>query len=76
MKRQLTRRGFLSNATVGATGLVILANGRSAHSYAANEGLSFALVGCGGRGASFLADKGQYGSLFDYGRVVAMLQLL
>ncbi len=69
---QQTRRDFLRNTALAGAGLVILTNGRSAHSYAANEELSFALVGCGGRGAAFLADKGQYGSLFDHGRVVAM----
>jgi len=56
MPRQ-TRRDFLRNTALAGTGLVILSNGRSAHGCAANEGLSFALVGCGGRGAAFLADK-------------------
>lgn len=69
---QQTRRDFLRNTALAGAGLVILADGRSAYSYAANEGLSFALIGCGGRGAAFLGDKGQYGSLFDHGRVVAM----
>ena len=72
MKGRLTRRLFLQRGAAGGAGLVILADGRSARSYAANEGLSFALIGCGGRGAAFLGDKGQYGSLFDHGRVVAM----
>lgn len=67
-----TRRSFLQNATLAAAGMVLLPDSRSAYAYAANEAISFALVGCGGRGASFLADKGQYGSLFDHGRVVAM----
>lgn len=64
MARQ-TGRGFLRNTAVAGAGLVVLSNSGSARGYAANEALSFALVGCGGRGAAFLADKGKYGSLFD-----------
>jgi predicted dehydrogenase len=71
MNHRISRRRFLrTSAAAGAT-LTILPAG-AARGYAANEGLSFGLVGCGGRGAAFLADKGRYGSLFDYGRVVAM----
>ena len=69
---QQTRRKFLRDTALAGAGMVILSNSRSAHAYAANEMISFALVGCGGRGASFLADKGQYGSLFDHGNVVVM----
>ena len=56
---QQNRRDFLRNTALAGAGVVVLSNGRSARAYAANEAISFALVGCGGRGASFLADKGQ-----------------
>ena len=51
---------------------MILANSRSAHGYAVNETLRFGIVGCGGRGAAFLGDKGQYCALQNHGRIVAM----
>jgi len=69
---QQNRRDFFRNTALAGAGLVILSNSRSAYSYAANEGLSFALVGCGGRGAAFLGDKRQYCALQNHGRVVAM----
>ena len=58
MARQ-TRRDFLRSAALAGAGTVILSAHGSARTYAANEAISFALIGCGGRGASFLANKGQ-----------------
>ncbi|MBI4604564.1 MAG: Gfo/Idh/MocA family oxidoreductase [Planctomycetes bacterium] len=54
MKRRMSRRRFLSRtASVGA-GWWILADGRSAWGYPANEKLNLALVGAGKRGNHFL----------------------
>ncbi|MGD0090748.1 MAG: Gfo/Idh/MocA family oxidoreductase [Planctomycetota bacterium] len=53
MKRRITRRAFLGRAALGA-GVVVLANSRSARTYAANEKLNLAAVGCGGYGRELL----------------------
>ena len=53
MQGQVDRRSFLKTA-VGAAGLVILADFRSATSAQANERLNVALVGVGGRGTWFV----------------------
>jgi hypothetical protein len=53
MNRQLTRRTFLRQAAAGGTGLWILSHSRSVFSYAANEKLNVAIIGCGGRGKWF-----------------------
>ena len=45
------RRAFLGTAGRAAAGFVILANGRSARAYYANEKLAVAVVGVGGMGA-------------------------
>jgi len=45
-----TRRVFLRDAALGGAGLTILSNCLSARTYAANEKLSIALIGVGGRG--------------------------
>jgi len=56
MGHRLTRRSFLGRATAGGAGLVVLANGRSAMTYAANNKLGVALVGVGGRGSWFVQE--------------------
>ncbi len=48
----LNRRDFLRNVAFGGSGLVILANSRSARSAQANEKLNIAGIGVGGRGAA------------------------
>jgi predicted dehydrogenase len=50
--KQVDRRQFLNGAGKGAVaaGFTILANAASARSYAANEKINVAQVGCGGRG--------------------------
>ena len=56
MKRQMTRRSFLTRAAAGAAGggLVILRDSPSARAYVANEKLNVALIGVGGRGSWFV----------------------
>jgi hypothetical protein len=48
------RREFVKNAALGAAGLLILRNAKSAYSYQANEKLNIACVGVGGHGWSNL----------------------
>jgi predicted dehydrogenase len=48
------RREFVKNAALGAVGLLILRNAKSAYSYQANEKLNIACVGVGGHGWSNL----------------------
>jgi predicted dehydrogenase len=48
----ITRRAFLHRAALSGTGLIILANSRSARSFQANEKLNIACIGVGGRGAA------------------------
>jgi len=50
MKHRMTRRAFVRDAALSAAGAMVLANARSARTYAANEKLNVALIGCGGRG--------------------------
>ncbi|MFN3421757.1 MAG: Gfo/Idh/MocA family protein, partial [Armatimonadota bacterium] len=50
MMERLGRREFVKKAALGATGLVILRNSKSAWSYQANEKLNIACVGVGGHG--------------------------
>jgi hypothetical protein len=54
MKTSFSRRRFLAGAALGGAGLVILRRSASAWSYAANEKLNVALIGCGGRGTWFV----------------------
>jgi predicted dehydrogenase len=54
MQRKITRRAYLGDAALGA-GVVILANSRSARTYAANEKLNLAAIGCGGRGRELIS---------------------
>jgi predicted dehydrogenase len=54
MKTQITRRRFLGNATLGATGLLILRDSRLAFAYDANSRLNVAGIGVGGQGRSDL----------------------
>ena len=61
-----SRRDFLRSALVGGTGLVVLANSRSAWAYEANEKLNIAMIGVGGRGRELL------GGFAQAGNVVAM----
>jgi len=49
---QLNRRDFLRNVALGSSGLIVLANSRSARSAQANEKLNIACIGVGGRGAA------------------------
>ena len=51
---QQTRRDFLRRSAAAGAGLVILANARSAHTFAVNERLRTAHIGVGGRGAALL----------------------
>ena len=53
MAGQVTRRTFLRNAALGGMGLVLLRDGRSARTYAANEKVNLAIVGVSGRGSWF-----------------------
>jgi hypothetical protein len=50
----MNRRTFLRVAAHGGAGLVLLTHAGSARSYAANEKLNLAHVGCGGRGRELL----------------------
>ena len=52
MDRHMTRRGFLRNAALSSSGLIILSNSRSAYTAQANEKLNIAAIGIGGRGAA------------------------
>ena len=54
MVHRITRRGFLKHTAVGAAGLVVLADPRSARTAQANEKMSVALIGLGGRGTWFV----------------------
>lgn len=56
MSKQMHRRQFIERGLLGAAGLVILRDSRSAWSYQANEKLGVALVGLGWRG-SWLAEN-------------------
>ncbi len=56
MKSRLSRRGFLTAATCGGAGLLVLGNSQSAWSYQANEKLNIAVIGAGGRGAANLEE--------------------
>ncbi len=53
MARQVTRRSVLKNAALGGMGLLVLRDGRSARTYAANERVHLAIVGVSGRGSWF-----------------------
>ncbi len=53
MNACFTRRGFLRSAALGGTGLLILKSASSVSTAQANEKLSIALVGVGGRGEWF-----------------------
>ena len=52
MDRHMTRRGFLRNAALSSSGLIILSNSRSAYTAQANEKLNIAAIGIGGRGGA------------------------
>jgi len=52
METSCNRRRFLSAATAGGTGLLILRNSGSVWGYHANEKLNIALIGLGARGGS------------------------
>jgi predicted dehydrogenase len=54
-KSALSRRSFLRGAALGATGLLILRNSRSAFAYEANSKLNIAAIGAGGRGKDDLS---------------------
>lgn len=54
MHSGINRRVFLKTTTLGGLGTLILRNSRSAYSYKANEKLSVALIGVGGRGTWFV----------------------
>ena len=54
MNRRISRRTLLGAAARGGAGLIILRNSASAWSYQANEKVSTAHVGCGGRGGDLL----------------------
>jgi hypothetical protein len=49
MTGQISRRAFIREAALG-TGVLVLANSRSARTFAANEKLNIAIIGVGGRG--------------------------
>lgn len=52
MSRRQSRRGFIKHASLSGLGFLFLKS--SAMSYAANEKLNVAIVGCGGRGMWFV----------------------
>jgi hypothetical protein len=54
MKATLTRRSFLSNVCLAATGPLILKDSRSVFATPANESINVALIGVGGRGTWFV----------------------
>jgi len=54
MKRKLTRRSLLSQAGLGAAGLLILRDSRSVRGAPANQRINVALIGVGGRGTWFV----------------------
>ena len=54
MNRTLSRRSVLKGLAQGGIGLLILRNPLSARTYAANEKLNLAAVGCGGYGRELL----------------------
>jgi len=54
MGRGVDRRAFLRAAARGGAGLVVLAHGRAARTYAANNKLNLAHIGVGGRGRELL----------------------
>ena len=64
MSRRMNRRGFLR--TLGGSAGVVLLAGGSARTYAANEKLHIAHVGCGGRGHELI------GGFSRAGNIVAM----
>ncbi|UCG47929.1 MAG: Gfo/Idh/MocA family oxidoreductase [Phycisphaerales bacterium] len=53
-KRRISRRRFFSRVGLGAAGLLILKEGRSARGTPANEKINVALIGVGGRGTWFV----------------------
>jgi len=54
MNRTITRRSVLKGLAQGGAGILFLKNALSARTYAANEKLNLAVVGCGGRGRELL----------------------
>jgi len=54
MNVRRNRREFLKSAAAAGAGLIVLADGRSARSYQANEKVNVALIGVGGRGSWFV----------------------
>lgn len=54
MNRPINRRTFLRQTAASAAGLLVLNDSRSARSHQANEKLSVALIGVGGRGTWFV----------------------
>ena len=66
MSMPLSRRRFLTRGVLGAAGLTILRDGRSAFGYDANEKVNVALIGVGGRGRWFA------GTMPKLSNVVAM----
>ncbi len=54
MNSLLNRRAFLKNTAIGGSGLLILNSKSLARSYQANDKLSIALIGVGGRGRWFV----------------------
>lgn len=50
MPKKITRRTLLKGAAAGGFGLLVLGDSRTAFTYAANEKLDIAIIGCGGRG--------------------------
>ncbi|MCY3024512.1 MAG: Gfo/Idh/MocA family oxidoreductase [Planctomycetota bacterium] len=66
MNRTISRRSVLKGFAQGGIGLLLLKNGLSARTYAANEKVNVAHVGCGGRGAELI------GSFANAATIVAM----
>jgi hypothetical protein len=60
MKRRISRRRAMQTITAASFGFTLLPAG-SARSYAANEKMNIALVGCGGRGSWFVRAIPQIG---------------
>jgi len=59
MHAQINRRRFLKASAIGAAGLILLKDSRSASAFVANEKLNIAGIGVGGQGGSNMRNVGK-----------------
>lgn len=59
MPTRFDRRRFIQSSVLGAAGIVILKNSRSARAYQANDKLRIAVVGACGQGGSNAGTVGE-----------------